>query len=178
MNPPIDRLKIDKPNLVRERVLVVTEHDVIEGTLCYPRGLRLSDALNAPSSQRDKPNLALVDATVTRIASGQQLVSSQFLLVAREKIVMLMPKSEISAFPLARGPASADARTGDASGDAEAGDDSRGTAAEHVLSLARALKDKDLRMRRAAAEGLRMMGPQAVAAVPSLLEAMSDPDKV
>jgi len=159
---------VNTSNLVRDRVLVVTEHDLIEGTLCYPRGLRLSDALNAPSSQRDKPNLALVDATVTRIATGQKLLASQFLLVARERIVMLMPTSEMTQRPLSGRPAPAEADTAV---------EDRGAAGDPVLSLARALKDRDLKARRAAAEALRQLGVGATAAVPCLLEAMSDADK-
>src|SRR5437867_11925128 len=85
----------DHGDRVRERIVIVTDQDVIEGTICYPRGVRLSDALNAESAKLSKPHLPLVDVTVTRIETGRELLRSRFLLVAHSKIVLLLPKSEI-----------------------------------------------------------------------------------
>src|SRR5258705_4836540 len=82
-------------SLIRERVVIVTDQELIEGTICYAEGIRLSDALNSESAHLSKPHLPLVDASVIRIETGREILRSRFLLVARSKIVVLLPKSEI-----------------------------------------------------------------------------------
>src|SRR5262245_58626834 len=94
--------KNSKEQLKRERVWVFTDKDLIEGTLFQPQDIRLSDAVNAPSAQRDRPYMALTDATVTRIETGQEILSSRFLLVSRSQVVVMMPKSEVLSCPIGR----------------------------------------------------------------------------
>ena len=81
-------------NLTDEPVLVVTDDDLIEGTICYHKNVRLSDAMKSPASLNN-PYLALANATVTRRATGQQVIRTRFLLVTRSRITALMPKSEV-----------------------------------------------------------------------------------
>ena len=158
-------------DLVRERVVIVTDQDVIEGTICYPRGVRLSDALNAENAQLSKPHLPLVDATVTRIDLNKELLHSRFLLVARSKIVVLMPKSEILAScssappepepaPLAKTPVRSVPLRRESD----------------VPTLMQALNHPDEMHRRKAAEGLGRLGSRAKVAIPALLECLKDKD--
>ncbi|MCI0457558.1 MAG: hypothetical protein L0Z62_11360 [Gemmataceae bacterium] len=86
-----------KRNLIREQVVILTENAIIEGNLYHHQDMRLSDALNAPAV-KDHPYLALVDVTVTRIATGQEILTSQFLLVQRSKIEVILPRAEILTF--------------------------------------------------------------------------------
>ncbi len=89
-----------KEQLKRERVWVFTDQDLIEGTLFQPQDIRLSDAVNAQAAQRERPYMALTDAIVTRLETGQEILSTRFLLVSRNKVVVMMPKSEVLSCPL------------------------------------------------------------------------------
>lgn len=94
--------KHQKDALKRERVWILTDRDLIEGTLFQPQDIRLSDAINAQAAQRDRPYIALTDAVVTRIESGRELISTRFLLVSRNQIVVMMPRSEVLGAPLSQ----------------------------------------------------------------------------
>ena len=85
-----------RKNFTEELIVIVTSEDLIEGAMYYHHNVRLSDNLKAPSAL-ENPYLALTNATVTDRASGQQVVHSRFLLVARSKVTALMPKSEVIA---------------------------------------------------------------------------------
>ncbi len=91
-----------KEQLKRERVWILTDQDLIEGTLFQPTDIRLSDAVNAQAAQRDRPYMALTDAIVTRIETGQEILSTRFLLVSRGQVVVMMPKSEVLACPIGK----------------------------------------------------------------------------
>lgn len=160
-------------NLKRERIVIQTENDLIEGTYCYPRGLRLSDALNA-TVNREKPYLALVDATVRRLESGQLLFRGRFLLVSRARIVMLLPKSEMLREAPPPLPGEQLAQEGDLP--ARLGMGSR--VEEDVTALVQSLKDRDVAVRRMAAEGLGRLGGVAQGAVGALVEALGDDDEL
>ena len=108
-----------KEMLTEEPVVIVTNEDyLIEGTMKnYNDSLWLSNALRVrqyastssnvcPSLRPEAPPLdspslddnlyfALSNATVTHLATGQQVVHSRSLLVARSKVTALMPKSEV-----------------------------------------------------------------------------------
>jgi hypothetical protein len=150
-------------NLIRERVVILTDRELIEGTICYPEGVRLSDALNSASANLSKHHLPLVDATVTRVDTGQEVFSSRFLLVARSKIVVLLPKSEQIA-PLVHRSENSKAADASSPGDAD------------VPTLVEALSARDEAARRHAAEGLGRLGARARAALPALLERLKDCD--
>jgi hypothetical protein len=161
-------------NLKRERVVIQTEHDLIEGTFCYARGLRLSDALNA-AVNREKPYMSLVDATVTRLETGQVLFRSRFLLVSRTRIVVLLPKSEI----LRDGPPSAaDLRVPAAEENGPVGWGEVKGPAENTETLVAALQEADPAVRRRAAEALGRVGPPADAVVIALVERLGDSDEL
>ncbi len=81
-------------NLTEESIVIVTNEDLIEGAMYYHHNVRLSDNLKSPTAL-DNPYLALTNATVTHRATGQQVVHSRFLLVARSKVTALMPKSDV-----------------------------------------------------------------------------------
>jgi hypothetical protein len=87
-----------KKNLKTERVVILTEEALIEGTLFHHLEVRLSDALNAPMF-RDSPYLSLSDAQVTRIDSSEPILQSKFLLVSRNRILCITPKSEVLSIP-------------------------------------------------------------------------------
>jgi hypothetical protein len=89
---PVDR--DFKKNLKTERIVILTEEALIEGTWLHHQELRLSDALNAPQF-RDHPYLSLTDAVVTRISSPETVLQSKFLLVSRSRILCITPKSEV-----------------------------------------------------------------------------------
>jgi hypothetical protein len=81
-------------NLESEQVVIFTEKELIEGTFYHNKNMRLSDALNSPS-HRDIPYLPLADARVTMLETGEERLQSRFLLVAHNKIVVMMPRPEI-----------------------------------------------------------------------------------
>ena len=160
-------------DLVRERVVIVTDQELIEGTICYAEGIRLSDALNSESAHLSKPHLPLVDASVTRIETGREILRSRFLLVARSKIVVLLPKSEICTDDVSwvLGPPAAD---GHRAGGPRPDDLLRRET--DVPTLIGALKNPDEAARRKAAEWLSRLGTRAKAAIPALLECLRDRD--
>ena len=160
-------------SLIRERVLILTDRELIEGTICYAEGIRLSDALNSASAQLSKPHLPLVDATVTRVDTGQEVLRCRFLLVARSKIVVLLPKSELAA-PNARRAADSEAGAEPAA----EGPHSEAAApwGTDVSTLVAAMSAPDEAERRHAAEGLGRLGTRAAAAIPALLECLKDRD--
>jgi hypothetical protein len=163
-------------DFLREPVVIVTDLDLIEGTICYPRGIRLSDALNAESAQLAKPHLPLVDASVTRIETGKELLRSRFLLVAREKIVVLLPRSEMSSTPTMPAadlePDSNDFRKPRPQPRAPLRRET------DVPALVRALKDTDHVTRRRAAVELAQLGSRGKSAVADLVKGLDDPDEL
>ncbi len=74
---------------VEERITVLTEGERIDGLLFRMGGARLSDFLNS-SIQQEAGFLKLKDAAVTCRRSGDSLAEVPFLMVARDKIVMVM----------------------------------------------------------------------------------------
>ena len=81
-------------HLTEEPVVIVTNEDLIEGSIYYHHNVRLSDTLKSPSAL-ENPYLALTNATVTHRATGKKVVHSRFMLVARSKVTALMPRSEL-----------------------------------------------------------------------------------
>jgi hypothetical protein len=157
-------------NLIRERVVILTDQDLIEGTICYSEGIRLSDALNSETAHLARPHLPLVDATVCQRNTGQVILRSRFLLVARSKIVVVLPKSEFSGdalWPLESKEVKGDDR---GEGSTKREDD--------IPALIVALSNADESVRRHAAEGLARLGRRARAAVPTLLERLKDRDEL
>jgi hypothetical protein len=91
-----------KSNVACDEVLLITDENLIQGKLwrrnaiCGGQTTRFSDALDSPSDPKSQ-YVDLTEATVTRIATGEQLLSSAFLMVARSKIVAAVPLSELSS---------------------------------------------------------------------------------
>jgi PilZ domain len=83
-----------KKHLKTDRVVILTTEALIEGTIYHHQEVRLSDALNAPQF-RDNPYLTLCDAAVTKIDNHQVIFRSNFLLVARSRILCVTSKSEV-----------------------------------------------------------------------------------
>ncbi len=107
-----------KAMLIEEPVVIVTNDDfLIEGTMNTNDSVWLSNTLNfrpyasmssnvCPSTRPGTPPLtspstwdhlyfSLSHATVTNLATGQQVVHSRSLLVAHSQVTALMPKSEV-----------------------------------------------------------------------------------
>jgi HEAT repeat protein len=166
--------KTEHAKLIRERVVILTGRHLIVGTLCYPGGIRFSDALNAPSLVRERPHLALVDVTVSGLDTGKQILRSRFLLVSRHQIEVLMPRSELIRSGLSpRGsPADEEVPAGGAGDDPAGGWDT----GSDVPTLVRALQNPDGVVRRMAAETLGRLGGDAKDAIPGLLAAFKDAD--
>lgn len=80
-------------------VMIITAHEVIEGVLHYPVGIRLSDALNTPQLG-DAPFIVLTQATVRDRLTGVELLKSELLLTARNTIRMVIPKLELTALSI------------------------------------------------------------------------------
>jgi hypothetical protein len=74
---------------VEERVTVLTEGERIEGQLFHMGGTRLSDFLNS-SAQQEFRFLKMKDPVVYCRRSGQELIAVPFLMVARDRIVMVL----------------------------------------------------------------------------------------
>jgi hypothetical protein len=81
--------------------VIFTDKEFIEGTFYHNKNMRLSDALNGPA-HRDNPYLPLADARVTNLETGEERLQSRFILVAHEKIVVMMPRTEILSCPVIR----------------------------------------------------------------------------
>lgn len=82
-----------------ELVTILTDGERIEGLLFYLGGSRLSDFLNSPIQQESK-FLKVKDATVRCRRSGEELGKVPFVMVARDRLVMVMTQAspaEISA---------------------------------------------------------------------------------
>lgn len=89
-----------KSKVAYEEVLIVTDENLIRGklwrrdALCGGQTVRFSDALDSPPDPNSK-YVDLTDATVTRMTTGEELLSSGFLMVARHKISAVLPLSEL-----------------------------------------------------------------------------------
>jgi len=83
-----------REKLLREEVIVVTERNLIQGTLCRHEDIRLSDAFNAPANQ-GAPYLSLANVKVTRVETGVPVFKARFLMVARAKIEFVIPISDV-----------------------------------------------------------------------------------
>jgi hypothetical protein len=60
----------------------------------HPLDIRLSDAFNAPA-YRDSPFIPMKDAVVRERSTGKEVFRSGFLMVARQRVVFMMPKAEM-----------------------------------------------------------------------------------
>ena len=83
-----------KDKLHREEVIIVTDRNLIQGTLCRHEDIRLSDMFNAPANQ-GAPYLSLANVKVTRVETGVPVFKARFLLVARAKIEFVVPISDV-----------------------------------------------------------------------------------
>lgn len=83
-----------KEKLLREEVIVVTDRNLFQGTLCRHEDIRLSDAFNAPANQ-GAPYLSLANVKVTRVETGVPVFKARFLMVARAKIEFVVPISDV-----------------------------------------------------------------------------------
>ncbi len=72
-----------------ERVTVLTDGERIEGRLFYMGGARLSDFLNAPLQQEFR-FVKIKDATVTFRRTGEEVAQVPFVMIARERILLVM----------------------------------------------------------------------------------------
>ncbi|MDB5350715.1 MAG: hypothetical protein JWN86_1962 [Planctomycetota bacterium] len=79
---------------IEQRVLVITDGERIEGTLFHMGGIRLSDFLSAAAHQ-DDPYLKIKDPTVTCRRTGTELGRSPFLVVAKDRVVLIMASEAI-----------------------------------------------------------------------------------
>ena len=87
---------------VEEQITVLTEGERIDGLVYHVGGARLSDFLNS-SIQQEASFLKVKDAAVTCRRSGYSLAQVPFLMVARDKIVMVLtytPGGEAPAKPI------------------------------------------------------------------------------
>jgi vesicle coat complex subunit len=161
--------------LTRERVVILTDQELIEGTICYVEGVRLSDALNSETAHLSRPHLPLVDATVSHRITGEVILRSRFLLVARSRIVVLLPKSE---FCPGDAPPAGESEEGDSARKNTYGAVSPSRPTSDIPTLIATLKDPDECARRTAAERLAQLGSRAKTAIPTLLERLKDPDEL
>jgi len=76
-----------------ERVTILTAGERIEGTLFYGSVARLSDFLNAPF-QQELRFVKVKEPTVFLRPSGEELGKFPFLMVARDRIELVMAHSE------------------------------------------------------------------------------------
>jgi hypothetical protein len=88
---------------IEECVTILTESERVEGLLYYLGGSRMSDFLNSPVQQESK-FLKVKDATIRCRHSGEEIGKVPFVMVARDRVVMVM--THIS--PTADDPAPAD----------------------------------------------------------------------
>jgi hypothetical protein len=79
-------------NYVQEQVTIMTETERIEGTLFHMDELRLSDFLNHSSMHEELPFLKIKNPQVFCRRTGQQLAHGPFLMVARNRIVLVLTK--------------------------------------------------------------------------------------
>jgi hypothetical protein len=79
-------------NYKAEPVLLFTENEIIDGILCRPSEIRLSDVLNA-TAFRGTPFLGLRNARVISRTLHEEIFNTEFIMVARERITYIMPKA-------------------------------------------------------------------------------------
>jgi hypothetical protein len=90
---------------IEERVTVLTEGERIEGMVFYMGGSRLSDFLNSPNQQESK-FLKIKDPMIYCRRSGDSISQVPFVLVARDRVVMVMThKSPTASEPAPAEPA-------------------------------------------------------------------------
>ena len=95
--------------LSREEVVVLTDRNMIQGTMCRHTAIRFSDSINA-AVNRDSPYLPLVSAKVTDIKSGKPICTARFLMVARARIEVILPMSDLTANYILEPPTSSEPR--------------------------------------------------------------------
>jgi hypothetical protein len=85
-------------SLAQEPVVMLTDRQAIEGILYHVTSIRFSDAMNVAAAQHQwKPYFTLVDARVTSLETGEEILRANFLLVARTRVLALLPKAEVIA---------------------------------------------------------------------------------
>jgi len=89
-------------NHVEERITVLTEWERIEGRMFHMGGNRLSDFLNSPI-QAESAFLKIKEPTIFCRRTGKELIQVPFLMVARDRIVMVMMYSPNNAENAAAG---------------------------------------------------------------------------
>ena len=85
-------------NFVGERVTILTEGERIEGSLYYIGGVRMSDFLNSPNQQESR-FVKLKDPIVHCRRTGEEMARAPFLMVACDRIVLVLTHSEDPAAP-------------------------------------------------------------------------------
>ena len=75
--------------VAEERVTILTEGEQIEGRLFHMKNLRLSDFLNAPV-QEESRFVKVKDPKVTLRQTGEVLAEAPFMMIARERIVLVL----------------------------------------------------------------------------------------
>src|SRR5258708_4355149 len=88
---------------IEERVTILTDSERVEAILYYLGGSRMSDFLHPPF-QRESKFIKVKDATICCRHSGEEIGKVPFVMVARDRVVMMM--TPIS--PTADDPAPAD----------------------------------------------------------------------
>lgn len=81
---------------IEERVTILTESERVEGELFYVGGGRLSDFLNSPV-QADARFLKIKNPTIYCRRSGQEICRVPFVMVARDRILMVMSHTSLDA---------------------------------------------------------------------------------
>ncbi len=78
----------------KQRVVVLTENTAVEGTIYFPEGVRLSDALNSPAGVNQR-YLPLADVRVVSLVDGREILRSGFILMHHHFILGIVPASEL-----------------------------------------------------------------------------------
>lgn len=80
-------------NYESEPIVILTQDELIEGVLYRPEDIRFSDVMNA-SAYRSVPFLAMRDARIFSRERREEILRTNFVLVARERIICVMPKAD------------------------------------------------------------------------------------
>lgn len=78
----------------KQRVVVLTENTVVEGTIYFPEGVRLSDALNSPANVNQR-YVPLTDVRVVSLADGREILRSRVILLHHHYILGIVPGDEL-----------------------------------------------------------------------------------
>jgi hypothetical protein len=84
-----------------QRLLIFTENERVEGTVRHVQSIRVSDYFNA-GVHRENPFVNVCDATVTSLRTGEVLCRGEFLMLARNRITMVVPLDEPKTRPANR----------------------------------------------------------------------------